>query len=579
MKKLFALATTFLLVSLCVTPSQISASEVLAISMTYTTPDGDTHLTHKLTDQPNAESARASLLAKISGQQGTVIHTTETLSPLPIETDSTEDSINLRRWAPLNSVSNLGDANRAATGKGVVIAVVDSGVNGTHPDITNNLYYKGYSSFHDDALEDSSGHGTGVAQVAAGVRNSIGIQGIAYNAKIMSVKVDRHDGKMYQDGIAEGVYWAANNGADIINISNSQNYDNENMRAAVGYADSRGVIVVVSAGNDGQDKVPNAIRYPASYPNVITVGNWNAYLDELHPSSNTRGSDFINPGVVYISDPSRPGLSKRVVGTSYAAPYTAGTIALLLEQRPNLTRTEVYKILKKSSRQKPSIEGGPAISGTYNFATGWGMPDIEASVSQFLKSQVAQKTLKTSSINIGKSVTHTVKAASETILRLQVWNTSSKAWDTVSSTKTKNKKATFKFTPKGSSVYGKYRVVAALNKTHRGGVILSVNYLVKKPVAYTTKIKSKKVERNDSLKVTVKTRTKTTVQLQVKSGKKWKNVGKRVTTKSNKAKLKVPTNKTGTKNYRIVAKGTSKSHSVTTNSFKVTVKKPKTKEK
>lgn len=574
MKKIVAALVVSALAASLSGCAPVTSHSIASVSVIYRAANGETNSDYTVVSEARSQQTVEAMKAAIVADGGTPVSSTVLVDPEPIESDGELDPINSAKWGKIRNATQLGDANRATTGKGVVIAVVDSGVSGNHPDIAPNLYYKGYSSFYDDALADFSGHGTAVAQVAAAAKNGSGVQGIAYNARIMPVKVDRHDGKMYQDGVAEGVFWAANNGADIINISNSQTHDNENMREAIDYADSKGVIVVVSAGNDREEEEnPNAIRYPASYPNVITNGNWDVYKNELYPSSNTRATDFINPGVVYVNAIDGSASTKKQVGTSFATPYTAGTIALLKELKPDLTRVEAFEILKRYAHQMPVTPGAKFKDGTYNTATGWGMPDVEASVASLLKAQKPKKTVKTKSAVLGSSVRHTVYAASNTLVHLERWDSKSSRWVRMSTTKTKKNKATVKLRLRSGVGKSRFRIVAAMNQTHKGGELLRFGYNVRTPVANKVATKSKAVRKNKKLSVTVSTKTATSVQLQVKSGKKWKNTGKPVKTRKNKAKVKLPTAKVGSKKYRIVANSAPWYLKTTVTSFEVTVKK------
>ena len=237
----------------------------------------------------------------------------------------------------------------------VVIAMVDTGVDSAHPDLaakiwrnsgevgqdgsgedrrTNGLdddgngYVDDWTGWNTVAgngqVQDDHGHGTHVAGVAAAdTNNGQGIAGVAWNARIMPVKALDHTGFGTYAQVAEGIVYAADHGARIINLSFGSPAPSALLEAAVNYAHVRGATIVAAAGNSGTS-VPN---YPAAYPNVIGVGATNAD-DQLSTFSSTgEAIDLVAPGVdVYAT---YPGGYESFVGTSSSAAHVSGVAALL----------------------------------------------------------------------------------------------------------------------------------------------------------------------------------------------------------------------------------------------------------
>jgi len=253
------------------------------------------------------------------------------------------------------------------TGKGVVVAVVDTGVDYNHEDLKNNIwtntkeiadnsidddgngyiddYYGWNFANNNNNILDDNGHGTHVSGTIAGENNNYGVTGIAYDAKIMPVKVLNSSGSGSSSYVASGIYYAVDNGANVINLSIGSNYSNDILKLAVEYASSKGVIVVMAAGNDG-DSSPD---YPARYANEsgIAVGAVDRN-NEIADFSNRSGTNEITyvtaPGVeIYSSVPGNQYASYS--GTSMATPHVAGVVALMLSANPNLTDAQVRQIV------------------------------------------------------------------------------------------------------------------------------------------------------------------------------------------------------------------------------------------
>ncbi|MBW4643739.1 MAG: S8 family serine peptidase [Goleter apudmare HA4340-LM2] len=260
---------------------------------------------------------------------------------------------------------------RGYTGQGVVVAVVDTGVDYNHVDLRNNIWTNtkeisgngidddgnGYIdddygwNFIDNTnnVLDKNGHGTHVAGTIAGENNGSGVTGIAYNAKIMPVKVLSDSGSGSYSAIANGIYYAVNNGANVINLSLGGDFPNSTLASAIEYASKKGVVVVMAAGNNGYPFV----SYPAAYANKsgLAVGA----VDQ-----NNNMANFSNrPGVTQLSYVTAPGVNvysslpgnqyAYYSGTSMATPHVAGVVALMLSANPSLTDAQVRQIITSSA--------------------------------------------------------------------------------------------------------------------------------------------------------------------------------------------------------------------------------------
>ena len=212
----------------------------------------------------------------------------------------------------------------------VVIAILDTGIDMDHPDLAAKIVSD--VNFTDSPTSDYNGHkhGTHVAGIAAASSgNGIGVAGLGYDCSLMNVKVLGDDGFGYDSWVAQGIIWAADNGADVINLSLGDTSPSEAMEDAVDYAWSKGVVVIAGAGNVG-DTSP---FYPAYYTNCIAVGATDAN-DQLAPwSKHGNWVDVAAPGVsIYSTFPYTavlPVYYYSLSGTSMASPHVAGLAGLL----------------------------------------------------------------------------------------------------------------------------------------------------------------------------------------------------------------------------------------------------------
>jgi thermitase len=204
------------------------------------------------------------------------------------------------------------------------IAILDTGVDQDHPDLANKIISNTNFS-NSPTADDVYGHGTHVAGIAAAsTNNGIGVAGLGYTATIMNVKVLGDTGSGAYSWIASGIIWAANNGAEIINLSLGGSSKSSTLADAVNYAWSKGVVVVAAVGNSG-NTVPS---YPAYYGNCIAVAATDANDAKASWSNYGDWVDVAAPGVSIYSTLINNGYGYKS-GTSMASPHVAGLAALV----------------------------------------------------------------------------------------------------------------------------------------------------------------------------------------------------------------------------------------------------------
>jgi Subtilisin-like serine proteases len=259
------------------------------------------------------------------------------------------------QWSMVSS-NVQGAWDLGATGQGITIAVIDTGVALDHPDLKDNLV-PGYNAITGSeaqgANQDDNGHGTHVSGIAAAERNGLGIVGVAYQAKIMPIKVADSKGEAYDDTIADGIVWAVDHGAKIINLSLGSNNGSGPMdvfRQAIAYAYNKGCLLVAAAGNYDPDKERNpGVSYPASDPHVLAISATDEYGDVASYSETGPEVALAAPGDIIYSDwwDRVDGLGYTYdSGTSMAAPFVAGEAALIWGQHPSWSRDQVIQALE-----------------------------------------------------------------------------------------------------------------------------------------------------------------------------------------------------------------------------------------
>ena len=283
----------------------------------------------------------------------------------------------------------------SATGSGIIVAVIDTGVDYNHEDLNGNIWtntdeipsnnidddansyvddIRGYdfigniyTEIHpDNDPDDDYGHGTHVSGIIAAADNALGIKGVAPLAKIMPIKVLDSSGYGWNSDIATGIYYAVNNGAKIINMSLGSSSPSTTLKNAIDYAVANNVLVVAAAGNSSSYTYSS---YPASYSNVVSVAasdedGYKAYF------SNWGKVDITAPGDSILS--SLPGNKYASwSGTSMASPFVAGAAALI-EQTKGISDANAVRHILQSTTADFGTQVGP------DYVTGQGMADALA---------------------------------------------------------------------------------------------------------------------------------------------------------------------------------------------------------
>lgn len=268
------------------------------------------------------------------------------------------------------------------------VAILDSGLDTTHEEFRQpGLVVSPYSAITRRAAApdvSATGHGTHVAGVAGAPANGIGIVGVspatATSARIMPVQISNAAGESHDSEMMQGIRWAVNHGAKVINISSGGPGYQQAFQDTVNWAYRRGVLIVASVGNEGLDE--NEVNFPAGYDHVIGVA---AQCDDTVTSDCPRAYgrarfsnynysvDVLAPGVDILSTvPTRvharevlPGYAYKE-GTSMAAPYVTGTVALIMASHPGASPAQVTDIL-----QSTASRGARGLARTST--DGWGV--------------------------------------------------------------------------------------------------------------------------------------------------------------------------------------------------------------
>ncbi len=286
--------------------------------------------------------------------------------PLPAQADS----IRNREW--IISALRLAEAHRTTDGKGTVVAVIDTGVQADHPDLTGNILDG--ADFNPQATkgvghDDINGHGTGVAGLIAGhghgTRHQDGVIGVAPEAKILPVR----DGGTIQVGIVPAIRWAVAHGAQVICLAQDSPVASTQEEHAIEEAEREDVVVVAAAGSKPRN---TAVGYPARYAGVVAA----AGTDERgsHSEISVAGSQVVlaapSDNIVLPCLHTGYGLA---TGTSASTAIIAGAAALVRSRFPKLSAVEVIHRLTATAIDK----GPPGRDDEY----GYGLIDIVAALT------------------------------------------------------------------------------------------------------------------------------------------------------------------------------------------------------
>ncbi len=259
------------------------------------------------------------------------------------------------QWAvPKTRLLEAWDLGR---GWGVTVAVIDTGIDASHPDLAGRVAW-GPDFVQDDGNPaDDHGHGTHVAgTVAALANNGIGVVGVAPGARVLAVKVLNAEAWGYWSDIADGVIASYQRGARVLNLSLGGASDSYTLRAAIAQAQQAGALVVAAAGNNATDQ----LHYPAAYPGVIAVGA--TTRTDARAAFSTFGAwvAVAAPGEGIVSTAKGGGYAY-MSGTSMATPQVAALAALLRARRPDWTPAQVRAAITTTGAPVTGFEANPAL--------------------------------------------------------------------------------------------------------------------------------------------------------------------------------------------------------------------------
>jgi type VII secretion-associated serine protease mycosin len=257
------------------------------------------------------------------------------------------DPMRSQQWA-LDKTS-FESAWSLTRGHGVKVAVIDSGVEVNHQELTGSvLRGKDYIDPSSEGRIDPDGHGTHVAGIiAAHINNAVGIDGAAPGVQILPVRVLDATGSGNASNVAKGIIWATDHGARVINLSLGGG-KSAGLQQAMQYANSKQVVVLAAGGNNAQ--AGNAPMYPAAYPQAIAVASVDDNLAHSAFSNTGRYLDISAPGEGIVSTWGTSTTSYAdASGTSMATPYAAAEAALIFSTTPKLSAARVKLIMQATA--------------------------------------------------------------------------------------------------------------------------------------------------------------------------------------------------------------------------------------
>lgn len=288
-----------------------------------------------------------------------------------VSIDLSNDPLRSRQWA----LTRLGAETvwKTSTGRGVVVAVIDTGVRAGHFELQGHILTGRDFVAPGTPPTDENGHGTHVAGIITAIpNNGRGIAGLAPNTRVLPVRVLDRTGVGDSANVAKGIVWAVDHGAKVINLSLSSTRSDSAGRAAVAYAISKNVVVVAAAGNDGCGfLLGSPTTYPAAYDGVLGVGAITSAGSVASYSNCGSWVDVSAPGSAIVSTMSatpHPSLGCAphyctLSGTSMAAPHAAAAAAIEIAKLGSGARQSTVRSLIQSTADDIGAQGYDTRSG------------------------------------------------------------------------------------------------------------------------------------------------------------------------------------------------------------------------
>ncbi|MCX4709152.1 type VII secretion-associated serine protease mycosin [Streptomyces fimicarius] len=285
------------------------------------------------------------------------------------------ESVRSRQWHL--DVMRAEQMWKTSTGKNVTVAVIDSGVDASVPDLQGRVL-KGKDLATDspgDERTDYKNHGTGIAGIIAGTGNAGGRDGafgLAPGSKILPIRVKDSVGKVngatgdrnFNDDVSAAIRFAVDQGAKVINISLGNNVGSQRLTDSVRYALDEGVLIFAAAGNSGDKE--NAIEYPSGTPGVVGVGSVGRDLRRAKSSQYGPQVDLAAPGVDTVHACSGGTQLCESSGTSYATAVASASAALIWSKHPDWTNNQVLRVMLNTA-------GGPVSGKKRSDGIGYGI--------------------------------------------------------------------------------------------------------------------------------------------------------------------------------------------------------------
>ena len=261
------------------------------------------------------------------------------------------------------SLLHVPDHWKETAGQGVRVAVLDTGIDAAHPDLSAAMDASRDFTNSPFGVADAQGHGTHTAGIIAARRNSLGVVGVAPECRLLVGKVLGDDGSGQGNWIAASIDWACEQGADIISMSLGSPSPDPTIHAAIQRAAAKGKFVIAAAGNDGGTPGVDRVNFPGRFKEALAVAAFDRQMRLAPFSSQGPEVAIAAPGVEITSAfPIALGSYAKLSGTSMATPFVAGVVALLVSlskrspgQRPPLATIDQLRALLAKS----AVDAGP----------------------------------------------------------------------------------------------------------------------------------------------------------------------------------------------------------------------------